>query len=85
MAEVRERVQDVFRDVFGDDELVLRDEMTADDIDGWDSLMHINLVIALERHFGVKLATAEISRLKAEGQNVGTLIGLIAAKLGAGA
>lgn len=85
MADVRERVQDVFRDVFGDDELVLREEMTADDVDGWDSLMHINLVIALEKRFGIKLATAEISRLKAEGQNVGTLIAMVAAKLGSGA
>jgi acyl carrier protein len=82
MDDLRAEVQTVFRDVFGDDQLVLRDEATSDDIDGWDSLMHINLVIALEKRFGIRLATAEISHLKAEGQNVGTLIALVAGKCG---
>ena len=61
--------------------LVLRDDMTADDVDGWDSLTHINLIIALERGLGIKFATAEISRLKEPGQNVGSLIRLTEAKV----
>lgn len=80
MDNFREEVQEVFRDVFADDSIMLADEMTADDVEGWDSLAHINLVIALERRFGIKFATAEIARMKDDGQNVGTLIQLLATK-----
>ena len=81
MHDVRTPAQEVFRQVFDDPEIVLRDEMTADDIPGWDSLTHINLVVALEKRFKIKFATAEISRLKENGQNVGTLLALLAKKL----
>jgi acyl carrier protein len=80
--EIRTAAQQVFRDVFGDDDIVLRDEMTADDVDGWDSTAHINLIVALEKHFKVKFAMAEISRMKDEDQNVGGLLRLVAKKLG---
>lgn len=82
MTDLANAMQDVFRDVFDDDALVLSDGTTAADVDGWDSLMHINLIIAVERRFGVKFATAEISGLKGEGQNVGTFRQLVAKKLG---
>jgi len=82
MAEVRERLQSVFREVFDDPELVLSDAMTAADIDGWDSLMHINLIIAVEKRFAIKFATAEISRMKEPDQNVGTFIQMIDNKIG---
>ncbi len=81
MQPVLSELQDVFRQVFGDDEIVLREETTAADIDGWDSMMHINLIIGIEKHFGVKFATAEISRLKGEGNTVGTLVQLLEQKL----
>ena len=81
MDDLADRMQDVFRDVFDDDEFAVADASTADDIDGWDSLMHINLIIAVERQFGVKFATAEISGLKADDQNVGTFRRLLAKKL----
>ncbi|MEE8452063.1 MAG: acyl carrier protein [Thermoguttaceae bacterium] len=83
MENLTDQMQDVFRDVFDDEELTLADEMTAQDIDGWDSLMHINLIIAVERRFGVKFATAEISGLKADDQNVGTFCRLVAKKVDA--
>jgi acyl carrier protein len=76
----REQVQDVFRDVFDDPSLMLKDEMTADDIIGWDSLAHINLIIAIERRLRVRFATAEISRLKENGANIGSLLDLVARK-----
>jgi acyl carrier protein len=82
MEKLRNDVQQVFRDVFGDDAIVLTDEMTAADVPGWDSLGHLNLIIALEKRFGIRFATAEISRLKEDGQNAGTLLALIAHKLG---
>jgi acyl carrier protein len=80
MNSIRSDLQTIFRSVFADDELSLQDHMTADDIDGWDSMMTINLMIALEKHFKIKFAAAEIAGLKADGQNVGTLAALIEKK-----
>jgi acyl carrier protein len=81
MESVQSELQDVFRQVFGDDEIILTDATTAADIDGWDSMMHINLIIALEKRFGLKFAAAEISGTKSEDQNVGTLRRLLEDKL----
>ena len=75
-------VQTVFRQVFADDELQLTPSTTAADVDAWDSLAHLNLIVALEKRFGIKFATAEISRLKDDGSNVGTLLDLLRRKLG---
>ena len=82
MDTLRRDLQDLFRTVFDDDAIVLQDEMTSADIDGWDSLMHINLMVAVERRFKVKFATAEIAALKADGQNVGSFLRLLASKMG---
>jgi acyl carrier protein len=80
MSDIRAELQEVFRAVFGDDTLVLKDEMTADDIEGWDSMMNINLMIAIEKRLGIKFAAAEIAGMKAEGQNLGGLIALVSKK-----
>ena len=80
MDTIREQLQEVFRDVFKDPGLVLEDSMTAKQIDGWDSLAHINLIIAVEKRLRVKFATAEISRLKADDANVGKMVELVARK-----
>ena len=80
MTALLEELQEVFRDVFADNGISLTEEMTAADIDGWDSLAHLNLVIAIEKHFRVKFATAEISRLKAKGSNVGVLLEMLQRK-----
>ncbi|HVN86446.1 MAG TPA: acyl carrier protein [Candidatus Binatia bacterium] len=76
-AEIRARLTPIFREVFDDDTIEIRDEMTAKDVEEWDSLNHINLIVAVERSFGVKFTTKEVSNLA----NVGEFIGLIAAKL----
>jgi len=81
MDELLKTMQNLFRDVFGDASIELQNGMTAADIDGWDSLMHINLIIAVEKQFGIRCATAEISGLKSEDQNVGTFLRLIATKV----
>jgi acyl carrier protein len=80
MEEIRKQVEEVLRDVFEDPDLRLSPEMTAEDIDGWDSLKHIDIIIALEKRLKVKFATAEISRLKEDGSNVGSLLELVARK-----
>jgi acyl carrier protein len=72
-----DQLQDIFRDVFDDDTILMKAEMAGEDIEGWDSLGHINLIIATEQYFGIKFATAEISMLKEKGQNIGSLLRLI--------
>lgn len=77
--EIKERVQNVFRDVFEDDEIEITDATTADDIEEWDSLTHIQLIVEIEKEFGIKFTTIETIKLK----NVGELIGLIEKKMNA--
>jgi len=74
------RLTTVIRQVFDDDSIVVRPETTAADIDGWDSNNHVNLVLAVEREFKVRLSSSGIAGLK----NVGELARLVDAKLGTG-
>lgn len=73
MTDTWERLQVVFRDIFDDDSIVLREDMTAADVKNWDSLNHIDLIVAIEREFKVKFTTAEVTMLK----NVGQLAALV--------
>jgi acyl carrier protein len=75
--EILEELSAVFRDVFDDDTITLRPEMSADDIDGWDSQAHITLVVATEMRFKIKFRTAELESLR----NVGDFAQLIEARL----
>jgi acyl carrier protein len=84
LRDVRAELQEIFRQVFDDPTIVLKDEMTAADVEGWDSVTHIDLLIAIERAMGIKFATAEMSRLKEPDQNIGSFIRLIESKLQAG-
>lgn len=83
MTELLQELTVVVRGVFGDEDIVLTEASTAEDVDGWDSLMHLNVVIALEKRFGVRFSTAEIAVMKEDGQNIGSLVAMIAAKKGA--
>ena len=76
-AQVYEKLTGIFTDVFGDDDLRLTPQLTADDVDEWDSLTHIRLVISVEKAFGVKFSASEIGALK----NVGEFVQLINSKL----
>lgn len=82
MSPLQSDLQEVFRRVFDDDELVIRDGTSAADIDGWDSMAHINLIIAIEKRFGVKFSAAEIGALGRPGQNVGNMLQLLETKTG---
>ena len=73
---VYERLTTIFRDVFDDDELELKPELTAKDVDGWDSLTHLRVILSAEQAFRVKFTTSEIGKL----QNVGDLATLIQAR-----
>ena len=73
-----EELNGIFRQVFGDDTLTVTRNTTARDIEDWDSLTHMNLVVAVEKRFKVKFALGELQSL----QNVGEMFDLINAKLG---
>jgi len=66
--EIFERLNQVFRDVF-DDESILLDETTGpDDIDGWDSLAHISLIAAIESEFGIRFDIKTAMKMKTAGE-----------------
>jgi acyl carrier protein len=74
--EIVSRLTPIFRDVFNDDALVVSEGMTAADVPAWDSLSNINMIIAVERAFGVKFSIKDVRALK----NVGELLALIKRK-----
>ncbi len=71
-----QRLNEVFRSVFDDPTLTVSPDTTAKDVPGWDSIMHITLVIEVESEFNVKFQMAEIEKLR----NVGDLIAMLVAK-----
>lgn len=62
--EIFEALNEVFRDVFDDDSIEVRETTTSNDIEDWDSLEHINLVIAVEKHFNIKFNMGEVTTMK---------------------
>jgi acyl carrier protein len=78
-AAIRDRLLGVFGQIFDDPPASLADSTTAADVDGWDSLSHIDLIVAIEREFGVTFTAGEVTNLP----NVGALIKLIQTKTAA--
>lgn len=74
---VTEKLQEIFRDIFDDEEIELFDDMTAADVEDWDSLSHITLIGEIESEFSITFTTEEIIATK----NVGEFIKLIESKL----
>ena len=68
-----DRLTNVFRDVFGDDDLTITRETSAADIEEWDSLTHVTLIVTVEREFDLRFKSSEVSALN----NVGDLVDLI--------
>jgi acyl carrier protein len=75
--EIYDALNHVFRQVLEDETIVLTKDMTAEDVDGWDSMNHIFIVAELEKRFGLKFRAAEMEELK----NVGELVSLLRQKL----
>jgi acyl carrier protein len=71
--QIYSHLADIFRNLFDEDSLQLTPELSAKDVDGWDSLTHIRLILTIEKAFKVKFSTAEIGKL----ENVGELVSLI--------
>ena len=77
-AEIIERIQSILRDVLDLDDLAVSRATTAPTVDGWDSLAHINIIVAMEKDFGVRFALGELEDLK----NVGDMVDLVLRKTG---
>jgi acyl carrier protein len=71
------RLNEIFRNVFLDDALTVAPETSAKDVDGWDSLAHVTLIVNVEKAFNIRFKTSEIAALK----NVGELVQLVDARL----
>jgi acyl carrier protein len=71
--EIYEQLTEIIRDVLMDFDLVLRPDLTAEEVDGWDSYKMIEIVVAVESHFGLKVKSKELDDL----ENVGDLVALI--------
>ena len=74
---IYERLTGIFQDLFDDDNLILTPELTANDVQEWDSFNHINLIVAVESSFGIKFQTAELESV----HTVGHMVDIIQAKL----
>ena len=75
-AQIYARLTEVFHDVFDDDSIVVTPGLSASDVDGWDSLTHIRLILTVEKAFNVRFSTSEVGKL----DRVGDLVKLIQAK-----
>jgi acyl carrier protein len=78
MNQTLERLNGVFQQVFDDDEIEVTPATTAKDVEGWDSMMHVTLMINVEKAFGLKFSSSEVASL----QKVGDLVTMIEAKQG---
>ncbi len=74
--ELQIKLCQIFRQVFDDDDIQIAPEMTANDIDGWDSLSHVNLIVAIESQFNIHFSQKELLTFK----NVGDLLNSIRSK-----
>ena len=70
-------IADNLADVLDEDSVSLAEDTTADDVEGWDSLAHVKLIIALEKAMGVRFESSEIT----SPENIGALVDLIQSKL----
>jgi acyl carrier protein len=74
---IKENLTEIFRDVLDNSSIVLSRETTADDIEEWDSLSQISLLVAIEKEFKIKLDFNEVKQL----QNVGDMLDLVERKI----
>jgi acyl carrier protein len=75
--DIHAKLTEIFREVFMDDTIVLTDQLTANDVEGWDSFAHLNIILAVENSFDIAISDEESPGLK----NIGDMIQLIRNKL----
>jgi acyl carrier protein len=76
LPQIYDKLTGIFQDLFDDDSLQVTPELTAKDVDGWDSLSHIRMILTVEKAFKMKFSTTEVGRLK----KVGDMVQLIQAR-----
>lgn len=76
-SQIYARLNQIFADVFDEDSIKVTPELSAKDVDGWDSLSHIRLILTIEKAFKIKFSTSEIGKL----ENVGDLVSLIESRV----
>lgn len=77
MSDILSELQPIFRDVLDQDDVIITRDSSGENVEGWDSLAHINIVAAVEEHFKIRFALGELQDLK----NVGEMVDLIGKKL----
>lgn len=77
--EILTKVEEIFKDLLDDEAFKLTEEMSADDIQEWDSLFHITLIASIEDEFKISISTAEVAKAK----NIGVMLDMIEKGLGA--
>lgn len=75
--ELQDRLNGIFCEVFDDDDIKISPEMTANDVDGWDSLSHVNLIVAIETKFNIRFNQKELMTFK----NISDLLNSIRSKI----
>jgi acyl carrier protein len=75
--DIEKKLTGIFRSTFNDDSLLLTDDLTANDIDQWDSLSHMQLIDGVEEGFSIKFKLKDLNKMR----NVGDMIDLIISKL----
>ncbi len=76
--DIMAKLNEIFCDVFDDEDIVLTDATNSDDIEDWDSLEQINLLVAIEKQFSIKFSLADVADL----ENVGAMVDLIERMVG---
>ena len=75
--EILEKLNEIFQDMFDDEDLEITEETVADDVEGWDSLMHISLIEEVEDAFDIRFTMVEVNGI----HNVGALVSIIADRM----
>lgn len=71
---IRQEIQDIFRDILNKPDFVLRDELVASDVKGWDSFAHVAIMDAIERHFRISFGLGELDQLTKAGDIVTSVV-----------
>lgn len=77
MQKLQAQLNEIFCEVFDDDDIQISPEMTANDVDGWDSLSHVNLIVTIEQRFNIRFTQKELLTLR----NVGDLLAIVGGKI----
>ena len=68
------RLTDIMRNIFDEEDVEFRDGLTADDVEGWDSLSHVRFMIAVEKNFGLRFNSSEIDGFKNAGEMLDVIV-----------